>query len=114
MDRVNFLKTWRRLCGTYDDCYVCPLYDVDGNCINSSDSSFSENEAFSVVEKWAAEHPAKTRKDDFLKKYPNVRHYKDGTPTIDRCAFDATYCKKADNEGMDCVECTERYWNEEI
>lgn len=114
MDATKFLKTWRRLCGSYENCCGCPLYHGEEKCLNNYNSNYSVEGVVFIVEKWAAEHPAKTRKDEFLKKYPKAQCFKDGTPSTGPCSFDITLCKKAEDVGMDCVECTKKYWNEEI
>lgn len=59
----------------------------------------------SIVEKWAAEHPRKTRMQDFLEKFPKAEmDEEDGVPKI--CAKRLGYTIDCP-ESFDYVEC----WN---
>lgn len=56
------------------------------------------------VEQWSKDHPQKTRKKDFLERYPNAPIEVDGTPKA--CCENLGYCKYCNAE-VDCVSC----WN---
>lgn len=56
------------------------------------------------VEQWSKDHPQKTRKKDFLERYPNAPIEVDGTPKA--CCENLGYCKDCNAE-VDCINC----WN---
>ncbi|MBQ5708803.1 MAG: hypothetical protein IIV62_02455, partial [Anaerotignum sp.] len=63
-------------------CNECPLsfecteYDVTCSVL---EGKYPE-EAVEIVQKWAEEHPAKTRMSDFFEKFPDAPRKHDGTP----------------------------------
>lgn len=118
MDAVEFLKEKIRMCSNMDNCTSCGLYkehtDCDTRCFTHPD------EAVAVVEKWAAEHPVKTRQSEFLKNYPYA--YKLDTiqicpSMVDYDLFESgTYnCRSAKFENTEvCHECMRNYWLKEM
>ena len=68
MDAVKFLTERRRICRDYEDCSDCPLDLL--SCNGFGIDEFTD--LVSAVEKWSAEHPVKTRLQDFMEKYPNA------------------------------------------
>jgi hypothetical protein len=71
-------------------------------------------ETISKVEQWAKDHPAKTRKSEFLKRFPNAEMV-----NIERtfCVayFDPTKkCKGTSRSEEQCIACRYRFWNEEV
>lgn len=72
-------------------------------------------EIVAIVEKWAREHPAKTRQSVFLKQWPKAQLDKDGNIKI---------CPKLimgvtpSNNGRDCVcscyDCRKTFWSQEV
>ena len=64
-----------------------------------------------IVNKWVAEHPAKTYAHDFLKKFPNAELDSYGAP---RACVNAIYglgdCSKNKISGIICRDC----WNQEM
>ena len=118
MDAVEFLKAKIRMCSNMDSCTSCGLYkehtDCDKRCFGHPD------EAVAVVEKWAAEHPVKTRQSEFLKNYPYA--YKLDTiqicpSMVDYDLFESgTYnCRSAKFEHSEvCHECMRNYWLKEM
>ena len=58
MDAVEFLRDFRRMCLSYDRCTDCEL--DDGQC-SPMEENWDHEKVIRVVEKWAKEHPAKTR-----------------------------------------------------
>jgi hypothetical protein len=61
-----------------------------------------------IICRWLDEHPLKTRKQEFLEKFPNAKLLNDGTPNV--CCEDIGYNEDAENcKGM-CEDC----WNKLI
>ena len=118
MDAVEFLKAKIRMCSNMDNCTSCGLYkehtDCDTRCFTHPD------EAVAAVEKWAKEHPVKTRQSEFLKNYPYA--YKLDTiqicpSMVDYDLFESgTYnCRSAKFENTEvCHECMRNYWLKEM
>lgn len=122
MDAVEFFKTVNRLCKN-QSCRECPVCK-DGVCIVMNmvriDGGLVESieETVSEVEQWAKDHPVKTRKSEFLKKFPNA-----DLKTITRllpCSLDKTLkplrCAKYGYLSITCRcdRCRDDYWNEEV
>lgn len=112
MEAKEFVKNIRRMCSFYEDCVDCPnrlsAYCRSNDTISDKDA----NEIVSVVEKWAKEHPSKTRQSKLLKLFPdskiengylfcpqlvNQKHKPEGG-----CS-----CTK-------CVDCCREFWSEEV
>lgn len=121
MDAVKYLKTKQRMCAAHRrECKHCPL-SLDNNGVELNCYMFQEcrpEEAVAIVEKWAAEHPAKTRQSEFLKMFPNA-------PVEPYCGIDINPCdtdkRYGDGDkyeyncrGVSCDECRKKYWLEEI
>ena len=96
MDEVEFFKTTRRIYNT------------------NTDSCASEIVA--AVEKWAKEHPAKTRQSEFLKMFPNAALFGFGTTVIcDICPAKVDDTLDFDNsKGYGCYGCKRKYWLAEV
>lgn len=77
MDAVKFLEELHRMCTTIPGCEVCALQDRLTHCPAFMPDA---KEAVSIVEKWSAEHPVKTRLMDFLEKFPNASLSSEGLP----------------------------------
>ena len=117
MDAAEYIKTRCRLCESKGECSECPLRNKeDGRCI-ACVSEYAEK-AVQIVEQWAKEHPVKTRKSEFLKRFPNAdiqRIY-----TLFPCVMDQTIrptrCVKYESfsSPKKCVECRNDYWHEEV
>ena len=121
MDAVKHLKTKLRMCTAYHHkCKDCPLgQNSNGTELNCY--LFQEQrpeEAVAAVEKWAAEHPARTRQSEFLKMFPNA-------PLEPYCGIDINPCdtdkRYGDGDkyeyncnGVNCDDCRKKYWLEEI
>ena len=88
MDAVKFLKEIRRMCKSIG-CCDCPLNEGQGNCQVSYYAQTIAN-AVNAVEQWSSEHPAKTRLQDFLEKYPKAHLCKNGFPPFRPAALG--YC----------------------
>lgn len=103
MDAVKFLEEFRRMCDSHKECETCPfhsppkyycLWDV----LADSECEITER-AVSIVEKWSAEHPVKTRLRDFLEKFPNASLGSSGTPLYLPRPFG--YCGRETCQGCD-------------
>lgn len=66
-----------------------------------------------AAEKWAAEHPAKTRQSEFLKLFPYARVKKaNGLPIVSPCDLDVKLAGEC--EGIPCQECWKKFWLAEV
>ena len=118
MDAVEFLKAKIRMCSNMDACTSCGLYKEHTVC--ETRCFTHPDEAVAAVEKWAAEHPVKTRQSEFLKNYPYA--YK--LDTIQICPSMVDYdlfecgiynCRSAKFENTEvCHECMRNYWLKEM
>lgn len=124
MDAVTYIKEAMRMCKSSDDnCEHCPA-KIEKFCPISlcrtvmNDMHGNEEKAVSIVEKWAKDHPVKTRQSEFLKMFPKAN-----SKIITRllpCAIDS------DMKPLRCAEygylsitcrcdrCRDDYWNEEV
>lgn len=115
MDAVEFVKEFGRMCRSYPGCCEeCPLYGKECAIANNKDDPEALIEA---VEKWAAEHPAKTRQSVFLELFPNAPVYKNThNVALNPCLVDTTlqhgeHCPT----GRDCCNiCRREYWMQEV
>ena len=112
MDAVKFIKTMGRMCNA--ECIKCEFWKRRSrleSCI-----SWQENhpeEAVAIVEKWAAEHPGKTRMSVFLEQWPDARIKKaDGLPMAGPCDLDGKLAGKCG--GIPCPECRREFWLAEV
>lgn len=118
MDAVKYFKIKNRMtkgCSEDSNCSQCVL-DADNNPYDIDCGTFElqhPEEAIAAVEKWAEEHPPKTRMDKFLKTYPKAKVVKYGYDKyIDICpvSIDTTrICPTGE-----CKNCKFEYWNEEV
>lgn len=121
MDAIKYLKTKLRMCIAYHHKYEdCPLgHNSNGTELNCY--MFQEHrpeETVVAVEKWAAEHPAKTRQSELLKMFPNAPLDKHGVANVFVCRVDKRYGNGDTYEyscyGVSCADCRKKYWLEEI
>lgn len=113
MDAVEYLKTLRRMCERR--CTNCEfgkrLCGVVTSCTDWRKNH--PEEAVAIVEKWAKEHPAKTRQSEFLKHYPGARILAHGCLNV--CPIDVfsdadINCCNA----QPCFECKKAFWLAEV
>ena len=101
MDALKFFEEAKRLCKYEFDktgCHKCPMYDYPcGAYLRCGDVLLSE--MVSVVEKWSAEHPVKTRLMDFTEKHPKAKLV-EGTGLPFMYPHQLGYC-----ETSDCARC---------
>lgn len=67
--------------------------------------------AVKFVERWAAEHPIKTRQSEFLKHYPGARITIDGF--LHACPMDVFSDTGVNCNARNCFECRKKFWLEE-
>lgn len=112
MDAVEFVKTVNRLCKNRH-CDGCPVAK-EGRCMVGFDDKSVKNieETISKVEKWAKDHPVKTRQSEFLKLFPNATIDEDnGILCIKPCTIDESIgC----TNGKGCDDCYRKYWLTEV
>lgn len=85
MDIIRYFELKKRMTNGCKLCNNCPLSTQNNNlnrfCIDF-EYEYPEK-AVEIVEKWAEEHPPKTRQSEFLKLIPNADVDKDGV--LDVC-----------------------------
>lgn len=114
MDAVKFTRAAMRMCNAYySKCWSCPAGDDTSCKLDSSYSAISAEEKVSIVERWAAKHPAKTRQSEFLKLFPGADvGEKDGCLTLAPCNI---YEKMRKECGAPkCSECRKEFWFTEV
>lgn len=114
MDALDFLKTYHRMCDSYEDCHKCPLR----GCSDIGDwSNKIAAKNIPLVEQWGKDNPIKTRQTAFLENYPNALLDCDGYLNICPQEIEKdTPCpyKSALGEAFyGCAECHRNYWGKE-
>ena len=86
MEFKEAIHTMKRMCEAQNECETCPCNE---NCmLNLGLDDVGVSELEKTLEKWAAEHPAKTIADDFFDKHPRAPR-KNGHPLA--CALHCGY-----------------------
>lgn len=111
MDAVEFLKTLCRMCNC--ECYKCEF----GKRLRGFETCTAwrkthPKEAVTIVEKWAKEHPTKTRQSEFLKHYPGARITIDGF--LHACPMDVFSDTGVNCNARNCFECRKKFWLTEV
>ena len=113
MDAVEFLRERRKLCDDNVCGESCPLFYC-------CDENIEDNRIRQVlaVEKWAKEHPVKTRQSEFLKMWPDAEIGDDGYPSVAPCQLYKGMEEKDENgvccKNCGCAECRRDFWLKEI
>lgn len=115
MDAVEYLKTLRRMFNA--ECRECEYGKRSGfdPCMVWRNSH--PEAAVAIVERWAADHPIKTRQSVFLERYPEAAISKDGVLAICPNAFSPVY---KDERGLckwhyaECDNCCREFWLAEV
>ena len=68
MDAVEYVKQRDRMCDYYVNCGDCPASQYE-RCVSLNEIP----NLVPIVEKWAKEHPIKTRQSELLKLFPNMK-----------------------------------------
>ena len=114
MDAVEFLNEGTRMCNSYEACVGCPMEQTDDCCM----IEMNLKHMISIVEKWAKEHPVKTRQSEFFKQWPDAEIGYDGLPTVAPCQLniELLQCesqKDCEDRGV-CNKCRRDFWLKEI
>ena len=111
MDAVEYLKTLCRMC--HCECLKCEF--------GKARSGFETcpvwqrthpEEAVAIAEKWAAEHPIKTRQSEFLKHYPDALILAHGG--LNACPIDVFSDADINCDAQPCFECKKAFWLAEV
>ena len=127
MDAVAYFKAYARMCDSFDSknsitgkpCVGCPLDDIGRGC-HMNDLTNNAEECVAAVEKWAKEHPVKTRQNKLLNLFPLMDAIEDGCIEICPLLFDRSFHDRNDrgwcteNDNKVCPECKRRFWMEEL
>ena len=113
MDAVEYVKQRRRMCDYYVNCGDCPACDYEWcSSINGIPKMIP------IVEKWAKEHPVKTRQSEFLKQWPDAEISDDGLPSIAPCQLNVELLQCESREDCEkrgvCGKCRDDFWLKEI
>lgn len=106
MDAVEYLKAVERMCNTYKSCADCPYKNCSCDCNAEIENA---KEMVAIVEKWAAEHPTKTRQSEFLKMFPNAATRHEVITICPQYAEKDFKCPRTC-----CPECKKAYWLAEV
>ena len=119
MDAVEFLREADRMHNFGDhDCAECEVNKRRGD--NLSCVSWVLNhpaEAVEIVERWAKEHPRKTRQSELLKLFPRTGLGDDGLVGFCPEDMDSEFACPRKERGPyapDCGDCRKKYWLEEV
>ncbi len=119
MDAVEFLKEANRM-HNFDnqDCAKCEINKRRGGNLSCVEWTLSHpTKAVEIVERWAKEHPRKTRQSEFLKMFPRVGMTADGVIALYPESMDSTFVcpiKERDRYDPECGDCRKKYWLEEV
>lgn len=121
MDAMKFLSEAKRMCNNAGPCETCDANEFCG-FTPEFPRDFGEvdqlQKMVKLVEKWAEEHPRKTRQSDFLRLFPQVMLTDDGI--IDLCPSrlsenyrvpGTTLCGSVDKN---CSSCLREFWGQEV
>ena len=113
MDAGEYVKQRERMCDYYVDCGDCPVGDYQ-----VCESLNEIPKMVPIVEKWAKEHPVKTRQSEFLKQWPDAEIGDDGLPTVAPCQLDVRLIHGKDQQYCEdrgvCNKCRCDFWLKEI
>ena len=113
MDAVEFLEEQYRMCEALNShCEECGLSYTNNKTDHVCGDFIKRHpeEAVAIVEKWAKEHPRKTRQSEFLKMFPRAKRGEDGLIVFCPKDFDS----KIECGHDPCGECRKKYWLEEV
>lgn len=114
MDALEFIRERNRMCKHFRGCGQCPAYGmICGTIWEMNDAE----RLIQIVEKWAREHPHKTRQSEFLEQWPEARVDKDGILSI--CPADIAKSLRDEYGGCEnpmenCTKCRREFWTQEV
>lgn len=101
MDAVDFINTRDRM---VKETGYAPAVEYT--------HAMPAEEIVAVVEKWAREHPVKTRQKLFLEQWPNAELDCCNIIKIDPCDVDATIYQNCNTDA--CEQCRREFWSQEV
>lgn len=108
MNAVEIIRQQARMCAACPLCADCPICSsIAAECISYREKN--PEKVVELVEKWAKEHPEKTRKQDLLEKYPNAKLFNGKSPKA--CAEYLGYCNQCPIDEIGCKMSCEDCWN---
>ena len=110
MDAVEFLKTLQRMCN--GKCSKCEFQKRSGLGHCATWRNAHPEEAVAIAEKWAKDHPIKTRQSEFLKHYPGARILAHGC--LNACPMDVFSDAGINCNAQPCFECKKAFWLTEV
>lgn len=116
MDAVKFFEEAKRMCDHIGDCEECPLKSENSIACKLSFPTIridNPETMVAIVEKWASEHPVKTRQSEFLKMFPSPA-YCDSYIDICPQQVQRNYTPEEGCEKTTCHECEKAYWLAEV
>ena len=118
MDAVEFIVTRDRMCESFNNrCRGCEIANrMDGNESCNDYIKRCPTEAVEIIERWAKEHPRKTRQSELLKMFPRVNMTADGVIAFCPESMDSAFVcpiKERDHYDPECGDCRRKYWLEE-
>ena len=119
MDAVEFINEKYRMCELLNyECRKCKIDALEHGREGCWDAIRNHpEEAVAIVERWAKEHPRKTRQSEFLKLFPKGRLASDGMLKFCPQEVDSGFmCPVVvqQSRGVHCVDCRREYWLEEV
>ena len=110
MDAIEFVKQLRRMNaqGASKNHYIYPCAGQEPN---------SPEEVVAEVEKWAKEHPCKTRQSVFLEQYPETAI--DAWGVLNMCPVPISKSHRniygaCAHAGAKCIDCRREFWMQEV
>ena len=112
MDAVEFLKVLGKMCaGNCRECEFEKVHSVNEGC--STWRTAHPEEAVVIAEKWAKEHPIKTRQSEFLEHYPGARRIL-ARGCLNACPMDVFSDADINCNAQPCFECKKAFWLAEV
>ena len=105
MDAVEFIKQVRRMGKQKGEAICFKLEEKDTEIVEK-------------IEKWAKEHPVKTRQSEFLKQWPDAEIGDDGYPSVAPCQLNIELLQCESPEDCEsrgvCDKCRRDFWLKEV
>lgn len=120
MDAMKFLSEAKRMCSNAGPCSTCDVNEFCGftpEFPKDFGTVDQMHKMVKLVEKWAEEHPRKTRQSVFLEQYPEARIGDDGVLQIYPCSISASHRNARGNcvtMGRKCPDCRREFWMQEV
>ena len=119
MDAVEFIVTRDRMCKSFNGCCIgCEVKKRMGAgdmCIYYM--AQHPQEVVEIVERWAKDHPRKTRQSELMKMFPRASMTADGIIAFCPDSMDSEFeCPRKTRDNIDpiCGECRREYWLAEV